>query len=63
MVRQAAVAALGALGDVEQAGQLAKLLQDSDAGVRKAAALALGNLGQSAAVYTDAPCSSFLQDL
>eukprot|EP00913_Durusdinium_trenchii_P026066 g24453.t1 len=62
VVRQAAVAALGALGDVEQAGQLAKLLQDSDAGVRKAAALALGNLGQSAAVYTDALLSASQHD-
>ena len=55
VVRQAAVAALGALGDIagDQAGHLAKLLQDRDAGVRKAAAIALGNLGQSAAEHSD----------
>ncbi|CAJ1362301.1 unnamed protein product [Effrenium voratum] len=56
VVRQAAVAALGALGRAakDDARLLAASLRDTDAGVRRAAAIALGNLGKPASAYTDA---------
>lgn len=55
VVRQAAAAALGALGEVaaEHISELAMLIQDVDSGVRRAAAIALGNLGQKAAGHAD----------
>ncbi len=55
VVRQAAAAALGALGEVaaEHISQLAMLIQDVDSGVRRAAAIALGNLGQKAVGHVD----------
>lgn len=56
VVRQAAAAALGALGEVaaEHVRQLASLIEDVDSGVRRAAAIALGNLGQRAVGHADA---------
>ena len=56
VVRQAAAAALGALGEVaaEHISELAMLIQDVDSGVRRAAAIALGNLGQKAVGHADA---------
>ena len=56
VVRQAAAAALGALGEVAAAHvrQLASLIEDVDSGVRRAAAIALGNLGQRAVGHADA---------
>ena len=56
VVRQAAAAALGALGEVsaEHVRELASLMQDVDSGVRRAAAIALGNLGEKAAGHADA---------
>lgn len=56
VVRQAAAAALGALGEVaaEHVRELASLIQDVDSGVRKAAAIALGNLGHKAVGHADA---------
>ena len=61
VVRQAAVAALGALGRAakDDARLLAASLRDTDAGVRRAAAIALGNLGKPASAYTDAALQRF----
>eukprot|EP00438_Fugacium_kawagutii_P020724 Skav225280 [mRNA] locus=scaffold4099:208277:211812:+ [translate_table: standard] len=66
VVRQAAAAALGALGEVaaEHVRELASLIQDMDSGVRKAAAIALGNLGHKAVGHADAASAPLpFQDL
>ena len=62
VVRQAAAAALGALGEVaaEHVRQLASLIEDVDSGVRRAAAIALGNLGQRAVGHADAALAEII---
>ena len=62
VVRQAAAAALGALGEVaaEHVRQLASLIEDVDSGVRRAAAIALGNLGQRAVGHADAASAQLI---
>lgn len=65
VVRQAAAAALGALGEVaaEHVRQLASLIEDVDSGVRRAAAIALGNLGQRAVGHADAASAQLISIL